>query len=88
MLEQSIQNIIKVKSDQKILDDFAIERYDEKYPPNISKGYHHYDTFKVIDENKIIVFFNYGTGDYDFNDSFGVDMRKYYREEKINLLDI
>jgi hypothetical protein len=91
MLEQSIQNLIKVKIDQKRLDDFARERYNEEHPRDYSKpsqGYHHYDAFKVIDENTIRIFFKYGAGDYDYDDSFDVDMRPYYREEKINLLDI
>jgi hypothetical protein len=91
MLENSIQNLIKVKIDQKRLDDFARERYNEEHPRDYSKpsqGYHHYDTFKVIDENTIRVFFKYGAGDYDYDGSFDVDMRPYYREEKINLLDI
>jgi hypothetical protein len=91
MLENSIQNLIKVKSDQKRLDDFARERYNEEHPRDYSKpsqGYHHYDSFKVIDENTIRVFFKYGAGDYDDDGSFDVDMRPYYREEKINLLDI
>ena len=91
MLENSIQNLIKVKSDQKRLDNFSRERYNEEYPRDYSKpiqGYHYYDTFEVIDENTIKVFFKYGAGDYDYNGSFEVDMRPYYRDEKINLLDI
>jgi hypothetical protein len=31
-LKQSVENVINVKSDQKRLDYFAKERYDEKYP--------------------------------------------------------
>lgn len=89
MLEQSILNLINVKIDQKVMDDFARERYNEEYPrdPN-DQGWHHYDTFKVIDENTIRVFFKYGVGYFDYDGSFDVDMRPYYREEKINLLDI
>jgi hypothetical protein len=96
-LKQSVENLINVKSDQKRLDYFAKERYDEKYPemkitnftrdPN-DQGWHHYDQFKIIDENTIRVIFKYGAGDYDYDGSFEVDMRPYYREEKINLLDI
>jgi hypothetical protein len=91
MLENSIQNLIKVKSDQKRLDNFSRERYNEEYPKDSKKfdyGYHYYDTFEVIDENTIKVLFKYGAGDYDYDGSFEVDMRPYYREEKINLLDI
>lgn len=89
MLEQSILNLINVKIDQKVMDDFARERYNEEYPRDPTDyGYHHYDAFKVIDENTIRVFFKYGAGDYDYDGSFDVDMRPYYREEKINLLDI
>ena len=44
MLENSIQNLIKVKSDQKRLDNFSRERYNEEYPRDYSKpiqGYHY-----------------------------------------------
>ena len=86
MLEQSILNLIKVKSDQKRLDNFSIERYNEEYPRDYSKpiqGYHYYDAFKVIDENTIRIFFKYGAGDYDYDGSFDVDMRPYFRDEKL-----
>lgn len=85
-LQKSVRNLLKIKEDQKRLDDFAHKRYNEEYPrdPN-SYGYHHYDAFKVIDENTIRVFFKYGAGVYDYDGSFDIDMRPYYREEKINI---
>jgi hypothetical protein len=94
-LKQSVECLLNVESDKKRLDKFSRERYDEKFhmtttfliqPTN--QGYHYYDTFKVIDENTIKIFFRYGIGDYEYDDSFDVDMRLYYREEKLNLLDI
>ena len=91
-LQKSVENLINVKSDQKRLDNFAKERYNEEYPRDYSKpnqSYHHYDTFKVIDENTIKVFFKYGSGgagDYDYDGSFEVDMRPYYRDEKLEKL--
>ena len=88
-LQKSVENLISVKSDQKILDNFAKERYNEEYPRDYSKpsqGYHYYDSFKIIDENTIKVFFKYGAGDYDYDGTFDVDMRPYYRDEKLEKL--
>jgi hypothetical protein len=88
-LQKSVENLISVKSDQKILDNFAKERYNEEYPRDYSKpsqGYHYYDSFKIIDENTIKVFFKYGAGDYDYDGAFDVDMRPYYRDEKLEKL--
>lgn len=88
-LQKSVENLISVKIDQKRLDNFARERYNEEYPIDYSKpryGYHHYDAFKVIDENTIKIFFKYGAGDYDYDGSFDVDMRLYYRDEKLEKL--
>jgi hypothetical protein len=85
-LQKSVENLISVKSDQKILDNFAKERYNEEYPRDYSKpsqGYHYYDSFKIIDENTIKVFFKYGAGDYDYSGNFDVDLRPYYRDEKL-----
>jgi hypothetical protein len=91
-LKQSVENLIKANSERKRLDKFSRERYDEEYP--IQEELHPRDfwqcyyTFKIIDENTIRVIFKYGIGDYDYENSFDVDMRPYYRDEKLNLLDI
>lgn len=91
-LKQSVENLINTDSDRKRLEVFARERYDEQYPrdaKNIMSGsWHHYDSFRIVDSNKIIVKFKYGAGDYDYDGEFEVDMLPHYREEKINMLDI
>lgn len=84
-LQKSIKNLIKVKEDKNILDDFSKQRYDEKFPREPrSYGYHYYDEFEIINEDKIRIHFKHGVGDYDYDDSFDVDMIPYFRDEKLN----
>jgi hypothetical protein len=85
-LQKSVRNLISVKEDRKKLNDFAKARYDEKFPRNakkIDQGWHHYDRFVIIDENTITVEYKYGVGDYEYNESFDVDLIAYYRDEKL-----
>lgn len=85
-LQKSVRNLISVKEDRKKLNDFAKARYDEKFPRDLKKfdqGWHHYDRFAIIDENTISVEYKYGAGDYEYNESFDVDLIPYYRDEKL-----
>jgi len=79
-LQKSVKNLISVKEDRKKLDDFAKARYNEKFP---RQGWHHYDKCVIIDENTISVEYKYGAGDYDYSGNFNVDLRPYYRDEKL-----
>jgi hypothetical protein len=86
-LKKSVENIISVVSDKKRLEKFSKDRYDEKFPlkdRKLDNGWHHYDGYTIIDENTIIVKFRWGVGDYDYDDSFEVDMTPFYREDKLN----
>jgi hypothetical protein len=88
-LKQSVESLLNVESDNKRLDRFSRERYDEKFHMEPKdQGYHNYHKFEIIDENTIRIFFRYGIDDYDYDDSFDIDMRSHYRDEKLNMLDI
>jgi hypothetical protein len=78
-LQKSVKNLIQVKNDQKRLDDFAKARYDENFP----QGWHHYDEFKIINETTLRIKYKHGFGDYEYNESFDVDLTPYYRDEKL-----
>lgn len=85
-LQKSVKNLISVKEDNRRLDDFAKARYDEKFPRDPKKfdqGWHHYDDFKIINENILRVKYKHGFADYEYDDSFDVDLIPYYRDEKL-----
>jgi len=84
-LQKSVKNLIQVKNDQKRLDDFAKARYDENFPidPKKLQGWHHYDEFKIINETTLRIKYKHGFGDYEYDESFDVDLTPYYRDEKL-----
>jgi predicted Ser/Thr protein kinase len=87
-LQKSVKNLISVKKDREKLIDFAKARYDEKFPNTIKfyQGWHHYDSYQIIDEITLRVKYKHGFGDYEYNESFDVDMRPYYRDQKLEKL--
>ena len=88
-LQKSVKNLISVKKDNQKLDNFAKERYQEKFPRDTKKydqGWHHYDTYTIIDENTISVEYKYGAGEWDYSGNFTVDLTPYYRDEKLEKL--
>ena len=89
-LKQSVQNLINSDSDRKRLERFSIERYNEKFSDQkTGKINLNYTYFKVIDENTIRIFFRLDDSpDHENYDSFDIDMRPHYRDEKLNMLDI
>ena len=86
-LQNSVRKLISVKEDRKRLVDFAKSRYDENFPRDPKKfdqGWHHYDSYQIINETTLRVKYKHGFGDYEYYDSFDVDLIPYYRDEKLN----
>jgi predicted Ser/Thr protein kinase len=87
-LQKSVKNLIIVKEDRKRIIDFAKARYDEKFPTvrfdqGWHQGWHHYDSYQIINETTLRVKYKHGFGDYEHNESFDVDLIPYYRDEKL-----
>jgi len=85
-LQKSIKNLIRVKDDRAKVDDFARERYYEKFPikeRNFDGSWHRYKDFRIINESTLRVNYRHGFADYEYDDSFDVDMTAYYRDEKL-----
>ena len=76
-IRESIKKIFLAKSDNKLVEDFARIQYHEKFK-NIKKQsgtFHSYDKFEVISENTIEVHYVFGAGEYEYNDSFEVEVK-------------
>jgi hypothetical protein len=76
MLE-CIDVIFQAKSQQQLVDEYARMLYKEKFKDH-KKGvdeFHYYSGFEVISKNKIKVKYNFGSGMYDYNDSFEVEIK-------------
>lgn len=85
-LQKSIKNLIQVKNDRVKIDDFARERYSEKFPLKERKfdgSWMRYRDFTIINENTLRINYRHGFEDYEYDDSFDVDMIPYYRDEKL-----
>lgn len=88
-LQKSVKNLINTKTDRERLDDFAKARYDETFPNprKFDQGWHHYDSYQIINETTLRVKYKHGFGDYEYNESFDVDLVPYYRDEKLEKID-
>ena len=89
-LQKSVKNLISVKEDRKRLDDFAKARYDENFPidpKKFDRGWHYYDSCQIINETTLRVKYKHGFGDYEYDDSFDVDLIPYYRDEKLEKIN-
>jgi hypothetical protein len=83
-LQKSIKNLIQVKNDRVKIDDFARERYNEKFPLKERKfdgGWMRYKDFTIVNEKTLRINYRHGFEDYEYDDCFDVDMTPYYRDE-------
>lgn len=86
-IRESIILIMSVSKHQKLINEFARSKYDEKFPSSkrdYIQGWNSYDGFIIISESKIKINYNYGAGDMEFSDSFIVDLTPEIRDNKIN----
>lgn len=79
-VKDSIKKLYSARENQDIVDKFAREAYNEKFPDanEFQKGsYHGYKGFDIIDEHTIRVNYVFGSihGDFDYNESFIIDVK-------------
>ena len=67
----AMEKLIEAKSAIDILDKFAQEKFQEKYPLNPNKPVW-YEKYEVKDEKTLRIHFGYGGGDLEMNDYFDV----------------
>ena len=76
LIRESIKSLLNVKKEEKFVDDFARYLYNEKFK-DVKKQdgtWHYYSGYKLISENKIVVNYDYGAGDMEFNGDFTVEI--------------
>lgn len=81
-LSKAVKTVLSIKEDRVIIDKFVSDRFNEKrkelrYPISMR-------SYVVLDENTISVEYEWGVGDYDYRESYTIDIRPYIREEKID----
>ncbi len=80
-LSKAIKTVLDSKEDRKIIDKFVNDRFNEK---RILINYSiHMRSYSVLNENTISVEYEWGVGDYDYRETFEIDLKPYIREEKI-----
>lgn len=76
-LKDAIKTIIDAEPANDFINDFAKKAYMDRFGNiNIRHGgiYHFYTGFKVINAKTIAVYYNYGGGDMEMNDSFTIKL--------------
>ena len=79
-LSKAIKTILDITEDRHIIDRFVTARFEEKrkelkYPIEFRK-------YNILNENTIEIEYEWGVGDYDYRESYNIDIRPYIREEK------
>ena len=82
-ISDAVKILIKTKDYQKFVLTFAKQKYDEKFPDYPKDGWRSFDSFKIINENTIEISYKFGAGDYEYGDSFQVDITDEIRNDKI-----
>lgn len=84
MIQEAIDALLSIKDYEKIVDNFAKQKYYQKFPRKINHyGFHVYNGYEVLDNKNIKVLYSYGAGDYEYNSSFIVNLTDEIREEKL-----
>ncbi len=82
-LIDSIKIVMESKKSRDFILKFAKEKYHEKFPDYPKDGWRSFDTFKIINDHTIEISYKWGAGDYEYDDSFSVDIADEIRNDKI-----
>lgn len=84
MIQETVNALLLIKEKEKIVENFAKEKYYQKFPHGLNHyGFHYYNGYKVIDNKTIKVHYKYESGDYEYNSSFIIDITDEIRQEKL-----
>lgn len=75
-LVESIHKLAEVKADWVIVDQFARDCFNKKFPgPYPANTWKAYNSFDIISEGKIRVNYSHGWGDMEDEESFIVEIQ-------------
>jgi len=72
-IKKSMLSMIAVEEDDRILRNFAMGKYNEKYPISFNNPVW-FNGYEVVDENTIRVKYQYGSGDMELDGHFDVNI--------------
>ncbi len=72
-MKEAIKSLIAVEPHKEAVNNFAREKYNEKFPygsMTINNSFHYYSGFDILSETTLKVNYVYGAGDMEFKESF------------------
>lgn len=75
-LKEATTLILSTSEAHIMLTEFARAAYNEKFKDIKTdwRSFHHYNDFEVLSVDKIKVLYGYGAGDYEYDDSFIIEI--------------
>jgi len=83
-LSDAIKILVDSEESRKFILKFAKAKYNEKFPDYPKDGWRSFNKFKIINNNLIEISYRFGYGDYEYEDSFQVDLTDEIRNDKLN----
>jgi hypothetical protein len=85
MIQEAVNALLQVKGYQKIVENYAKEKYYQKFPNGLNYWeFIYYNKCEVLDNKTIKVYYKYGTGHHEYDSSFTIDITEEIRQEKLN----
>lgn len=85
MIQEAVSALLQVKDYQKIVENYAKEKYYQKFPHGLNHcEFIYYNKCEVVDSKTIKVYYKYGAGDHEYDSSFTIDITDEIRQEKLN----
>lgn len=82
-LADSIKIVMESEKSRKFILKFAKQKYNEKFPDYPKDGWRSFNTFKILSKDVIEISYRFGYGDYEYEDSFEINVSDEIRDEKI-----
>lgn len=84
-LKEKVKKLIEVEGIRLELEDFCRQEYNKRFNKNVSTTgtWHYYKNFDIMSITEIRVNYAYGSGDYEFDGNFVINLTEFDRDSKI-----
>lgn len=82
-LIEKVEKLIEVQHIREEINEFCRNQYKAKVKSQHGLGWNRYDGFSIISKEKIEVKYSYGYADYEYDDSFIINLVEFDRDLKI-----